>query len=528
MPNTPNLHWLKRFVANLGDRRAFILSFVLGFIIRLIPELLSYPNPIGFDTVYYAVRIKSGVVWSSWKGVFSMWLFEGILVSVNKVAQMDPILLLKLSAPLLYGLNVCGIYHFSRKSLNWSVKTALMGAFFFAFQLASLRTSWDLYRNLLGSGVLLFTLPLVTRVESKKNFVLLPILSLLLVLSHILVAGVLFAVVLATLVGNWLNHRRFESIKLVIAISPAFIILFMSFFVFPPAPYTPGGLFFFVNYLSGSEAPQSYATYLELVSHTFSLFSLLYLWWLPLIIAGFFRDRSLDVWTLLLLFGSFNALIFPFFAVDIWSRWMFLLVYPFTFYAANGFSKVLESQNKTISLCAKCMTPIRISRKKALGILSSAVVLGSLFMATPPFYDRFGFFTIPTVNPYFPSSMLYNSLPLRDVDSTIQVLKWLNEQMNESSALLTHYAFFWWAKLYLDDERVIISFVKNIDKAVDTASGQGYKFLYTIWWNEDLLWWQNESIGWYGFTLPTYFVTVFRMDRISAYKYSTLHAGESA
>jgi len=521
MPKTPDLHWLKRFVADLSDRRAFILSFVFGFVIRLIPELLSYPHPIGFDTVYYSARIRSGVVWSSWKGIFSMWLFEGILVSVNKAAQMDPVLLLKLSAPLLYGLNVCGIYHFSRKSLNWSVKTALMGAFFFVFQLASLRMSWDLYRNLLGSGILLFTLPLVTRVGSKKNLVLLPILSLLLVLSHILVAGVLFAAVLATLIGNWLSHKRVESLKLVTVVSPAFIVLFVSFFVFPPPSYTPGGLFFFVNYLSGSEAPQSYVSYLELASHVFSLFSLLYLWWLPLVIVGFFRDRSLDVWTLLLLLGSFNGLIIPFFAVDIWSRWMFLLVYPFTFYAVNGLSKVLESQNKTISLSTKYMKSMKISRKKALGILSSAVVLGSLFMFTPPFYDRFGFFAIPTTTPYFPSSMLYNSLPLRDVDSTIQVLKWLNEQMNESSALLMHHAFFWWAKLYLDDDRVIISFVRDIDKALHTAKEQGHQVIYTVWWNEQLLTWQNETIGWYGFTLPSHFSVRFNVDRISAYQYTS-------
>jgi len=39
------------------------LSFLLGFIIRLAPELLSYPNLIGFDTIYYAARINEGIIW---------------------------------------------------------------------------------------------------------------------------------------------------------------------------------------------------------------------------------------------------------------------------------------------------------------------------------------------------------------------------------------------------------------------------------------------------------------------------------
>lgn len=36
-------------------RTAFFLLFMLGFVVRLIPEVLSYPYPIGFDTVFYAI-----------------------------------------------------------------------------------------------------------------------------------------------------------------------------------------------------------------------------------------------------------------------------------------------------------------------------------------------------------------------------------------------------------------------------------------------------------------------------------------
>jgi hypothetical protein len=522
-------------IGNISDRKGFFLSFILGFVIRLIPEVLSYPYPIGFDTVYYAARIKSGVIWSSWTSIFSMWLLEGVLISMNQIV-IDPFLLLKLAVPLIYALNVCGIYYFSRKVLNWRVKMALIAAFFFAFQLASLRLSWDLHRNLLGSAVLLFTLPSIRRVETKKNFATLLMLSLLLVLTHTFVWAILFAVILATLIGDWLKHERLKSLKLLAAVLPAFAVLLTSFFVFPLAPYAPsnvivsddtvhqrpGGLFFLVNYLSVSDAFQNYPTYLDLTLHVFSLFSVLYLWWLPLVLVGFFRDRTLDGLTLLFLFGSFNALITPFCALDLWNRWMFMLVYPFTFYAINGVKKLSKLGGKSIVPGFMCLNWMRVTRKTVLGIFSATIVLGSIFLTLPPFFDRFGVFSIPTTMSYFPSTMLYNTVPLRDVKSTIKVMEWLNEHMNSSSSLLIHHAFLWWADLYLDKKHMIIYFVKDTERALNVALKRGFNPIYLLWWNENYLSWQNESIGWYGITIPKYFNCSFSSDRISVFRYSTV------
>ena len=44
---------------NLTDRKALIAVLSLGFLIRLIPELLAFPLPIGFDTIYYAATMKN-------------------------------------------------------------------------------------------------------------------------------------------------------------------------------------------------------------------------------------------------------------------------------------------------------------------------------------------------------------------------------------------------------------------------------------------------------------------------------------
>ena len=57
-----------------SPRTGLLIAFVVGVVVRAIPELLSYPYPIGFDTIYYAWRVREGVVWVHWSGVFSSWL----------------------------------------------------------------------------------------------------------------------------------------------------------------------------------------------------------------------------------------------------------------------------------------------------------------------------------------------------------------------------------------------------------------------------------------------------------------------
>jgi len=524
---------------DISYRKGLIFSFVLGFAIRLIPEILSYPYPIGFDTLYYAARIKSGMVWFHWTSVFSMWLLDAILISVQQIIGTNPFLLLKLTAPLLYALNVCGVYYFSRKALCWNVSKALTAAFFFTFQLTALRLSWDLYRNMLGAALLLFTLPLVQDIKTKKKFALFALLSVSIVFAHQLVSIVLFIIILSLFMNNLLKGERTRAFKILVAALPAFIILVTSL-SFPllgveknvidtcQPPSRPGGIHFMVDYLNISDtlhACMHYVTYWDIVASVFSLFSVLYLLCLPLVLVGFFRDKVLDSWTLLLLVASFDTLITPFFALDYWNRWMFMLVYPFTFYAVNGVEKVLESGGKRVSSNLKWMGWVKVSRRTTFGILFVTVVFGSLFIAVPPFFDRFGVFFIPVANSFIPSTMLYNTVPLRDVKGTVDAIEWLNEHMDNVSSVLVHYAFLQWTNLYLNEKHVIVYYENDVEKALTVALERGFDHIYLIWWNENYLTWQDETFGWYGLTMPKYFISITSSDRISVFKYSTNHKG---
>ena len=73
------------FLSNikLDDKKALILCLSIGFIIRLINELLAYPSPVGFDTIHYAVRMQDGVILAHWSRFFtSSWVFYALTVPV--------------------------------------------------------------------------------------------------------------------------------------------------------------------------------------------------------------------------------------------------------------------------------------------------------------------------------------------------------------------------------------------------------------------------------------------------------------
>jgi hypothetical protein len=259
--------------------------------------------------------------------VFSTWLLYAILVPLHNAVRVDPFLFLKLVVPTLYAFNLCGVYYFSKEALGWDVRKSLVAGFFFALQLASLRISWDLHRNLLGSAILLFALPWIRKLETRRGFALFVLLSVLVVFGHEATSVILFAVALGVAAKHYLKEERGRMIRVLVAIVPALAVFSARWWVpllvpidyvaetnvisaYPLAP-RPGGLFFLTNYLGLSGSIQ-YPGYLDLFSHVLSLFIVLYLVCLLLVFVGFFRDGVLDSWTLFLLVGAFSSLVMPF------------------------------------------------------------------------------------------------------------------------------------------------------------------------------------------------------------------------
>jgi hypothetical protein len=507
---------------NLTDRKALIALLSIGFFIRLMPELLAFPLPIGFDTIYYAVAMEKGVVLANWSSFFtSSWLLFAFIVPLYSLLQVDPFLLLKIVAPLLFGLNVAGVYWFSRKMLGWNLRMGVLTGLFFALQLASLRISWDLLRNTLGLGILLFALSYVKEVDSKRGFVTFASLSLLSVIAHEYAAVTLLVVVLGLLIWRLVKRQLdSQSTRLGLATLPALTVFLLGmglkFFSVSYADETNvinagdalaakvGGSFL-VDYLHIQSSVDSYVSYANLVLSVGLLFAVLFLPYLLLIVKGFFRNGVLNLWTGLLLVGAFGCLLTPFAALQYWHRWMFMLVYPFTFYAVNGFGRLLNKfHKKNIHFSSW------FSDRKASTMILLTFSLGIAYLATPLLmvYTNASVPVVSGTYLYFSTSP---TVPYEDANSVVEAMSWFNDHLDAVSCVALQHAFLYWGELYLDKSHTIVHFTNDVNSAVSTAFSNGFSRVFFVWW--------NEPIGWYGISVPESFARVQDFGRISVYVY---------
>ena len=193
---------------SLSRNKGLLLAFLVGFTVRLIPELLSFPNPIGWDTIYYAYRIDGGVLFGFWDNIFSSWMIYGILIFVRDLTSLAPFMLLKIVAPLLYGGASTAIYFVASKKLNWSPTKSLLASVFFAFSLAALAISWQFYRNVFGVMVSLFAISFIKADISWKATAGLSILGLLIAWGHELATVSLFFIIFGMLTLSVIRKEK--------------------------------------------------------------------------------------------------------------------------------------------------------------------------------------------------------------------------------------------------------------------------------------------------------------------------------
>ncbi|MCW4021668.1 MAG: hypothetical protein NWF02_00690, partial [Candidatus Bathyarchaeota archaeon] len=471
---------------DLSYTQGIILAFVVGFVVRLIPELLSFPYPIGWDTIYYASRINSGIFFVHGSDIFGSWLVYGILVTLHNLTQLEPFVLLKIVAPLLYGGTCAGMFFVAWKRFDWSSKKSLLVSVLFAFQLAALAVSWQFYRNVFGMMVFLFALPFLKDNISWKGTAILSVLALFAVWGHELAVVSLFFVVFGMLVLSVYKKQKIPY-RLLLAMVPALVLFLGNFVLISPfaVPINPNlvriddsvwahpcGLFFITDYLSVNTPIESYGSYFDLFFDVTSLFVILYALLLPLVGVGYFKDKALNFWSLILLLGALGCLLVPFASLFLWARWMLLLVYPFSFFVANGLAKL----SKTVSWVSvsRFFRWFKINKNVGVGLALVSVVVGGLFMCWPLAEGKYGLINWGGTFKYVPSTMQSSSVPLQDTPGVIDSYEWLNANMDEDSSLLVADVFDMWTMLYLDENHQAFLFDHDLENAANYAINQGY------------------------------------------------------
>ena len=110
--------------------------------------------------------------------------------------------------------------------------------------------------------------------------------------------------------------------------------------------------------------------------------------------------------------------------------------------------------------------------------------------------------------------MLQNTVQLSDCQDTANALLWAKNNLPNNGYLLAHEAFYGWATLNFETNRLIPYLFENLTDLTRTLQkNASANPLYLIWW--------VNGTGWYGQTnVPSAFTELYHSGNIAVYQYS--------
>ena len=482
------------------------LTVIVSFLIRSVPEIMSSPFPIGFDTMNYYVPALLDGRWSV-ADLTSPDPYCVVQLLTYQFLIHDPVLLVKVMGPLLNSALALAIYYYARRCLRWSPPKASCGAVLCTSYFVALRISWEMYRQMLGTIFLFLALVSMTYSAKLKQRIGTMTFALLTAVSHE-IPGLILISVFVLKSATYLRHRSgHRALWLPIAAIVTLAILLYH-------RYVPGsGLVLPVSIQGEFRAPA-----LDIVGFY------LYCYWMviPIALVGVkhVKEFALRVWVVVCLAGSLLVFALPQGAA-MWFRSAIFLVYPVMLWFVQGLTTTLDPQRLGYKAVA--------IKGVALASLLLITSLSAIYLVTGPenAFPLFGQYNAYLV--YLPSSMVQNSVPIDDARQVVRALEWVQTQGN--STLVIPKPFWGYGKLiltgttvsviYLDfptlpvsprDQNNEVLLKRVMDDIVQGAPTNGRADVRFIWW--------ISGTGWYGVTwLDPRFHLIFAAGDIAIYSY---------
>jgi len=466
-----------------------LVLFIIAAAIRIIPEIKAGVWPIGYDTFNSYVADLA-----SYNGPLINWIKSAnilyFLFLPFKIIGVHPLIIMKIFGPLLYGLLTISFYYFLRKFLNFSPLKAFIGGLLLIFQLGALRISWDLFRNELGLIFFFLALINLPKIKDNRNLIFFTLTSIIVVLSNQLVTVILGVVAGCNFLSLLKNKKFPEAWRLVI---PGIIVALLFFMVIN----FPGKSLYDSHIIFTSEsnyfgfyfyAYKQVMSYQQLASLIITLFLLLFSFVLPLVLYGFWLLRKniiLTALTLWLLAGTFSSLVFAGYGLIVWDRWLVMLVFPFVIYTLHGAFHLgnliggIKKWAAKTPLLAKALAAIFWLSFLGLFIWRDIPFLTASYVdAKPPLIND-------AINSYFPRTMVHNSVGIWKIQSTLNCVRWLNENAESGSAIIVdnRYRGLMMTEFNMDNRYIITnSWSETLqDSNLEMARERGLWPVYLIW-----------------------------------------------
>jgi hypothetical protein len=425
---TPSLSKSRPFTS---EKYAILVVFTLCIALRATPELMAYPYPIGYDVVNYYIPTVTNFEdkWDTISKQFPLYVTFLYLVSITIGLPAHSVVVAV--AIVMTGIFGMSLFYVGRTLLKLGISQSAFIAIFAIFQLAVLRTTWDLHRDIFALTTMMFVFSLLGR----KDAGWMP-LALILVLATLTVAadrmvGALFSVSVA--IYAIVTRRRDVALTSIVAIG-----IFCTLAV--PTQSIPD-----IKTITTAEIPQDNNEVKEFYNPT--NLAIFFVMINGLLIAaaaiGFLNMKNslLKVPLLVCLLGSFSWLIFPENRHLLADRWIILAGIFLSVFAGYGILHLIRNLKERFTIAGF--------------ILGAFAVLGMGYAVIPHdgasiLYGIVGVHAenLPLV------TMQFNSIDLEDNDDLLSTIAWINKNTEQDALIVGESHWRGFMELYLKDKRI--------------------------------------------------------------------------
>lgn len=405
------------------------MVFAVAVVLRATPELLAYPYPIGYDVVNYYIPVVAnfGAHWPMVSGQFPLYVlflhFIGTAIGLPAHSVVTGV------AVAMFGMFSIALFCLSRLLLKFHIGPSIFLTLFVLFQMAVLRTAWDLHRDIFALTGMLFVFCLLGRKDTGwKRLVVMLVLAGFTVAADRMI-GTLFCI---SLVAYAIMTWRRDAIATCILAT---------------------GLFSFLMIASYSVSDTSIRN-IEILSEKTPVFynsqNLLILFavvngliGVPGAI-GYLRmgNKLLKVPLLVSLAGSFSWLIFPDISLLVADRWIIISGIFLSIFAGYGIVHMVKNLKA------------RHSATIVGSVLAAFAAIG-LAYAVMPYDNPFIMYGIVrgSIEDFGPVTMQFNSLDIHDNDKLLSAIAWINQNTDRDAVIVGEKHWRGVMELYLGDER---------------------------------------------------------------------------
>ena len=417
------------------EKYAVLFIFSIASLIRILPELIAYPYPIGYDVINYYIPVVTNFdkFWSTISAQFPFYV--SLLHIINTSLSISPHFVVTTFAIITYGIFGISVFFIGRKILKIDISYSMYLAFFIIFQLTVLRTTWDLHRDLFSLSTMFLMFSLIYNRKQTNNRIIIAalMLSAITAMSDRMI-GLLCTISL--LIYTFTDKNRLTILCSVVC----------TFFFVASLVYGYGTLY--------SNPIESLKSLPQTISPTFyNPTNLLILFLVynglvtPVGIIGFkvAKNKLLKIPLLISVTGAFSWLIFQDLELLVADRWIILCGIFLSIFAGYGIIQLAQKKNTNIANIV------------AASFLCIVVAIGIIYAVMP--YDGFSVYGIvgKYIQNFVPLTMQFNSLDISHNDNLIDLISWINKNTDPNSLIIGAKHWRGWMEIKLQDKRAYLS-----------------------------------------------------------------------